>query len=279
LCHPESGIIGYIGINLIKFRQSKGLDVWLGNTPPELSDWFRIGAIFQESFPGYGRIWNYLCEKCGFLPDDHVLGELRQLFRSIMIVGQHAVYSSICIRRYSRIEASNTYEDYVQYYLYDHISRVKTSFDLYALMINHIYELRIEEPKCLLERGPLINLLDFDDVNKDLSSVINRDRNDWLISFYDMRNLIIHRSSLRFVIGSVSTDSLINIQLGEMLRVPKEREIVERFLTGICLDVPDLCMLDPVVLCDALWDRWKSLGNSILSSIEGRVYDYIQANL
>jgi len=245
----------------------------------EMSDWFQIGAKCKESFPVLHEVWNNVCSSSGFLPDDHVLGELRRLLRSSMLLGQHAIYSSLCVTRYSRTEASNTYEDYVQYYIYDFIGRVKGSSDIFALLVNHVYELGIYESECALERGPIVHRLDEDEANRDLAALINRARNQWLRPFYDMRNFVVHRSGLRFVVGGIDGGSLINIQLGEMLRVPKERRTIERFLESIGVAVPKSCILDPVLLCENLWDKWNDLANAIMSSIRNKICDFIKVNM
>ena len=244
-----------------------------------MSDWFQIGATCKESFPVLHEVWNDVCSKSGLLPGDHVLGELRRLLRASILLCQHAIYSSLCVTRYSRIEASNTYEDYVQYYIYDFIGRVKSSFDIFALLVNHVYELGIDESECALERGSVVHHLDADEANRDLAALINRARDQWLLPFYDMRNFVVHRSGLRFVVGGIDGGSWINIQLGEMLRVPKERSTIEQFLASIGIAVPKTCILDPVLLCQSLWDKWNGLANAIMSSIRNKICDFVKVNM
>ncbi len=244
-----------------------------------MSDWFDIGAKCKESFPVLHEIWNDVCARSGFLPDDHVLGELRRLLRSSILLGQHAIYSSLCVTRYSRTEASNTYEDYVRYYIYDFIGRVKSSSDIFALLVNHVYKLGVDESKCALERGPIVHRLDADEVNRDLAALINQARDQWLLPFYDMRNFVVHRSGLRFVVGGIDAGSLINIQLGEMLRIPKERRTIERFLASIGAAASKTCILDPGFFCENLWDKWKHLANAIMLSIRDEICHFVKVNM
>ena len=248
-------------------------------TGHEMSDWFKIGEKCKESLPVLHEIWNDLCTRCGFLPDDHVLSELRRLIRSSILLGQHAIYSSLCVARYSKTEASNTYEDYVQYYIYNFIGRVKSSSDILALIVNHVYELGIVEVECALERGPIVGHLDSDGANRDLAALINRARQQWLLPFYDMRNIVVHRSGLRFVVGNVGGASLINIEVGEMLRIQKERKIIERFLEGIGIVVSKAFIVEPVILCENLWDQWRALAETIMLSIQEKICDFIDTNM
>jgi hypothetical protein len=245
----------------------------------DISDWFGICARCKESLPVLHELWNEVVRMTGFLPDDHVVGELRRLLRSSILLSQHAIYSLTCVTRYSRSEASNTYEDYVQYYIYDFFGRIKSSSDILGLLVNHIYQLGIDEPNCALERGRLVSCLDTHEANKELAALINRARNEWLLSFYEMRNLVVHRSGIRFVIGVLNGGSLVNIQVGEMLRVPKERMVIERFLAGISVPVPNSCILDPVILCENLWHKWKHLSNEIMSSMKDKVFDFVRATM
>lgn len=244
----------------------------------ELDDWFKMGTLFHDAFPGFGPIWNVLCEKAGLRKEDHALGKLFRQYKSIMVVGQHVFYSSNCVYQYSRTEASNTFESYVQFFFYNFISRVKTSLDMHALMINHIYNLGLDGPECNLEKGALTNRLQSDVGNRRLASTLDRKRNDWIKEFVKMRNLLLHRTVIDFVIGSLDGSSFVQVPVGMMLRVPEERETLERFLNGIDMLVPNLCMLDPVAICDALCEKWKALSISILTLSEDRVRELIQKN-
>jgi hypothetical protein len=63
-----------------------------------------------------------------------------------------------------------------------------------------------------------------------------------------------------------------------MLRVPSERATTEAFLSGIGLAGPQICMLDPVIVCDHLWQKWQTLANSIMSSSQHVVHAFIEKN-
>ena len=244
----------------------------------ELADWFKMGALFHDAFPDFGPIWNDLSEKAGLEREDHALGMLLHQFKSIMVIGQHVFYSSNCVHRYSRTEASNTYESYVQFHFYNFITRVKTSLDMHALMVNHIYEFGLGGSECNLEKGALANRLQSDVGNRRLGSCLDRERNDWIKAFVQMRNLLLHRTVLDFVIGSLDGGGLVQVPVGTMLRVPEERETLERFLNGIYILIPNSCMLDPVAICDALCEKWKALSISILALSEDRIRELIQQN-
>lgn len=244
----------------------------------ELADWFNMGTPFHDAFPHFGPIWNDLCKKAGLGREDHPLGMLLHQFKSIMVVGQHVLYSSYCVHRYSRTEASNTYESYVQFHFYNFIARVKTSLDMHALLINHIYVLGLSGPECNLEKGALANRLQSDAGNKHLASYVDRERNDWVKAFVEMRNLLLHRTVIDFVICSTDGVSLVQVPVGTMLRIPEERETLEQFLNGIDILVPSSCMLDPVAICDALCQKWKVLSTSILVLSEDKVRELIQQN-
>jgi hypothetical protein len=244
----------------------------------ELSDWFEMGTLFHDAFPHFGPIWNDLCKRACLGREDHVLGMLHRHFKSIKVVGEHVFYSYNCVHRYSRTEASNTYESYVQFHFYNFIARVKTSLDMHALMINHIYQFHLEGRDCSLEKGPLTGCLQSDVGNRRLASCLDRERNDWIKAFVQMRNLLLHRTVIDFVIGSAGRGSLVQVPVGTMLRVPKERETLERFLNGIDIPVPSSCMLDPLAICDALCQKWKALSISILELSEDKVRELIQQN-
>lgn len=245
----------------------------------ELDDWFKMGALFHGAFPDFGPIWNDLCERAGFRRESHVLGMLLRQFKSIMVIGQHVFYSSTCVQRYSRTEASNTYESYVQYHFYNFITRIKTSLDMHALMINHIYEFRLSGRECQIEKGQFAKLLHSDIGNSQLASCLDRARNDWVKAFVEMRNLLLHRTVIDFVIGSLDGASLVQVPVGAILRVPEEKEVLEKFLNGIGIPVPSSCMLDPVGVCDAVCEKWKALSVSMLALSEGRVREFIEKNI
>jgi hypothetical protein len=249
------------------------------NEQSELDNWFKMGVLFHAAFPDFGPIWNDLCEKAGFRRESHVLGMLLRQFKSIMVVGQHVFYSSSCVQRYSRTEASNTYESYVQYHFYNLIIRVKTSLDMHALMINHIYEFRLPGRECRIEKGQFARLLHSDTGNSKLASYLDRERNDWVTAFVEMRNLLLHRTVIDFVIGSLDGVSLIQVPAGAMMQVPEEREVLEKFLNGIGIPVPSSCMLDPLGICDALCEKWKALSMSVLALSERRVREFIEQNV
>ncbi|MBW7989859.1 MAG: hypothetical protein FVQ84_07575 [Planctomycetes bacterium] len=245
----------------------------------KMTDWFDIGARCKESFPILHATWNEVCSAAGPLRDNHPVGELRELIHSAILIGQHTIYSSTLITRYTRIEANNVYQDYVLYYFYNFIGRIMSSSDIFGLIINHVYSLELEESKCGLHRGSITNRLDTDKASKELSVVINRARDQWLIAFYHMRNLVLHRTGIKLIIGNDIGDSLINIQLGDMLSVPSEREILEKFLLGIGLDVPPTCILDPVILCEHLFNAWQSIVNEIMIHLKDRIPDFIDEKI
>jgi hypothetical protein len=109
----------------------------------DMADWFHVGEKCKESLPLLHETWNEVCSAAPPLSDTHPLGELRTLLWAAILIGQHAIYSAIYVERYARAEASNTYEDYVQYYLYNFIGRVMSASDILGLLVNHVYELSL----------------------------------------------------------------------------------------------------------------------------------------
>jgi len=121
-----------------------------------ISQWGQIGRrVFEQDIPSFKKVWNDVLTAGTSCTADHPLAVLYQYINSLDSTCQQCLYSLEQLRFFSTQEASNVFEFYVSHYIYDFFSRVKTTTDLLALIINHVFEFGLYEKECRLERGKL----------------------------------------------------------------------------------------------------------------------------
>lgn len=244
--------------------------------------WQRIGHRFYTDIPSFGRIWNAVVEACGPSADYHPVARLVKYLKSFAETGQQALYSMERLQLFSTKEASNVFEFYVAHYLYDFLTRIKTATDLLALMINYIFDLGIHEKECSLEKGALSsalrNKVPCTQEMKKLGWRLDEARNDWLLAFYELRNLIIHRAGLRFIAMGVSDagQSRIHVATGGLLRIADERKLLEKLLSQVGAgSVSAYGTIEPLRLCEELWVELAGLAKDVINECQHQIMVFI----
>jgi hypothetical protein len=192
-------------------------------------------------------------------------------------VCQQAVYAMERLPLLIHKEWSNPWELLVKHYLYDSVSRVKTSLDLMALALNVLFDLRLDPRDCSLEKGKICGQLrtrgSVDDPHRDLREQLavslDQARTDWIVAFYHLRNLAIHRNGLTLAGArdQQTGKSYIFLVAGGLLDVADEREVVERVVKQLGLLDDPLTLssaIEPLNMCQQLWVRLADLVNSVL---------------
>ncbi len=241
--------------------------------------WHYVGEKFYKDIPNLGPIWNKMCVKHGFRRDDHPNTILIKYFDSLSDSCQQILYAIEELKYYTTQEASNVYEFYVSHYLYDLLSRIKTSTDILALIINHIFSLEICDNQCSLERGPLSKKLLKKNPNNKVGPIIDKARNDWVGAFYEFRNIVIHKAGLRYNISGISdkSESRILFAAGNLLRITSEKNAINNFLEKIGnTHIDGFCgLIDPLTLSNNLWLELSQLINTLLNECYCKMEEFI----
>jgi len=88
-------------------------------------------------------------------------------------------------------------------------------------------------------------------------------------SFYDLRNLVIHRNGLKLagVWNRQTGDSHIYVHVSSLLQAAGDRKVVERIVTQLGLlegELSSSSVVEPVNMCEKLWARLADLVDSVL---------------
>lgn len=247
--------------------------------------WHFIGNKFYQEIPNFGTIWNKVVEISGSRFDNHPNSILRRYFQSLTDSCQQILYALERLEYYATQEANNIYQFYVSNYLYDLLTRVKTSTDIMALIINHIYQLDIPDKKCSLEKGGLSTKLreGIATNNKAVAYIIDRANNDWLSAFYEFRNIVIHKAGLQYIISGISNvrESLILLWGSDFLTLTtSEKEILDSFLEKI----GDLhikghpYLIDPLKVSRNLWKELAKLIQELLNECYPQIKLFMYSN-
>jgi hypothetical protein len=246
--------------------------------------WHFIGEKFYQDIPNFGTIWNEVVEISGSRFDNHPNSILRKYFQSLTDSCQQVLYALEKLKYYATQEASNIYQFYVSNYLYDLLTRIKTSTDIMALIINHIYQLNIPDKKCSLEKRGLSTKLrkSIPTNNKAIASIIDKANNDWLSAFYEFRNIVIHKAGLQYVISGISNvrESLILLGGGDFLKVTSEKEILDSFLKkmGDTHINGHPYLVDPLKLSRNLWKELAKLIQELLNECYPQIKLFMYSN-
>jgi hypothetical protein len=194
-----------------------------------------------------------------YLHSDRPLARLRSYLQALHTICQQALYS---MERLQVFHAWFTppggpgfYEFYAFHYVFDFFARVKAATDLIALTINNVFGLGLVNEECSLEKGKLSNRLrEKRNDQRQLAANLDRARNDWVSVAYDMRNLITHRSGLRFMMNILKPG--VHLVGGS-----EEQRILGEFLAkaragGVS---SDQTTADLDAICEWLWAQLISL--------------------
>ncbi len=223
---------------------------------------------------------------------------LLRYVQSLKNTCQQTLYSIERLNDYSKSEASNITEFYVQHYLYDFWGRVKTSTDIVALIINLVYELKLPDRDCSLENGQFSarlrstypNNAAIDKMAKD----IDRTRN-WLSQFDKLRDIMVHKSGFEYsLVGGqkfpihikiawpkeITEDNYIEYDPRyplDTLKKHKNEDMLLDLLSKLnsnCIS-EYLITVDPLCLCNEIWQISAKTLNELLSNCEDQILKFM----
>ncbi len=245
-----------------------------------------IAEKFYQDIPNFGTIWNEVAEISGSRYGNHPNAILGRYFQSLTDSCEQVLYALERLKYYTRQEPSNICQFYVSNYLYDLLTRVKTSTDIMALIINHIYRLKISDKECSLEKRSFSAKLreSIGTNNKATASIIDKASNDWLSDFYKFRNIVIHKGGLVYISSDIPKvgESLILLARGELLRLTSEseKEILDRFfnkIRNICINGHPY-LVDPLKLSRNLWKELAKLIQELLNECYPQIKLFMDSN-
>ena len=248
-------------------------------------------------------VWKELREARKRHENDQRISKLFRFVDSMQMLCQQARYSKEQLAAFeaqaARLPSSQPvqymlslypYQFFVANYLYDFMARIKTAVDLLCLTVNHIYDLGLERKVCRLESGGKLAsaLTSADDESgckdrrlRKLGAKLDRERNEWFQDFYEVRNLIIHREGLQPILMVALPDPgprPIHIRSDKLLRIADEdeREHLRDFFAKIDGQIiTQYQTVDPVMLCEVLWNRLATLIRAVFQECGGEIAGFI----
>ena len=243
------------------------------------TQWGRINERLLTDIPSLNAAkWQVIPSSGGLPPfGESPYAQFLRYLLALDDVCQQTVYAMQRLQLFTHREWSSPWELYVKYYLCDFLSRIKTATDLLALALNVVFDLGRRDEECSLEKGYIAGALTaFTDdgtasstAARGVGATLNRQQNEWIKSFYGLRNLVIHRNGLRLGGGqhAETGESYVFMVAGGLLDVADDRKVVERVVTRLgLLDDPltSTSAIEPVNMCEQLWERLAELVNSVL---------------
>lgn len=256
----------------------------------------QITQRMSRDIPSLGLIWNPLVEaSMGISPwDDHPITKLLRYVSSLTNVCEQILYAQERLQIFSTIEASNIFEFYVAHYLYDIMARVKTTTDLLALIINHVFKLGLKDKVCSLENGAFSGKIGSsipgDQHRERLATKIDKVRNSWLETFDKLRDLVVHQAGIQLM-GAGGMEHAIHIGIPLPKSIPRNapfaydpqkplealkpftEEVWVKFLVQIeSVSVSEyLITVDPVKLSEEIWRRLSTTADELINECEPEI--------
>lgn len=176
---------------------------------------------------------------------------------------------------------------YVSFYFSDFLSRIKTTTDVIALMVNQMFDLNVENKRCRLDGGAIANKLIavYNDSGKkkayirQLSQSLEKARSDWIEYFYEIRNEVTHRdefTSNTLPIQFVNEDhprhsfSIHPDASDSTLIVFAQRVVPESLIFSD--------EIDPMILCEKLWEKLALLLDDVAQGCHPQIEFYIKTH-
>jgi hypothetical protein len=262
-----------------------------------------IEERFDSDTAPLSDAWKDLLEARKRHENDQRISKLSRFVDSMRMLCQQALYSKEQLAAFEALAASlpssppvqymrslYPYQFFVANYLYDFMARIKTAVDLLALTVNHIYDLKLDRKACRLEKGgQLASALTSayyksgckDQHLRKLGAKLDRERNEWFQYFYEARNLIIHREGLQPIRMVALPDPglrPIQIQSDKLLQIADEdeREHLRDFFAKIDGQIiTQYQTVDPVMLCEVLWNRLAALIRVVFQECRGEIASFI----
>jgi len=260
------------------------------------------GDVFRkviEELPIIKYSWNLAVEGTFNLPpwSNHPRQVLYNYLNAFRNTCAQMQWSIIQLKDYSNCESSNVTEFFVSHYFYDFVVRLKTATDLLALIINHVYSIGLDPTKCSLDKGALSTSLRQNKsfaTGSELAKIIDQTREKWLKLFDQVRDLIIHDQGVKFLVvggkehpihifipfqGDLGGDMTVIVDESNPLNslLPfGENTLLVKFLQSIgSSSVTDYLSIDPVILLDELWNKFRGITVDISTYLSPAIEDFI----
>jgi hypothetical protein len=269
-----------------------------------ITQWQQISQRVFRDIPSLNVIWNPLVEaNIGIPPwEAHPIRMLFKYVESLTNVCGQVLYAIERLRVFSKREASNTFEFYVAHYLYDFMTRVKTTTDLIALIIDHIFGLNLPDKTCSLESGAFVGKIRSsspgDQRREQLARRIDRTRNGWLDTFDNLRDIVVHQAGVQLMaVGGAEHAIHVSIPLPmsiprdvpftydpqnplEALRPFAGEEDWVKFLAQIVsASISEyLITVDPVKLCEEVWRLLSTTTDELLGECIPEIRTFISTH-
>ncbi|MCI0553914.1 MAG: hypothetical protein L0287_23445 [Anaerolineae bacterium] len=176
---------------------------------------------------------------------------------------------------------------YVSFYFSDFLSRIKTTTDVIALIVNQMFDLNIENKRCRLDGGAIANKLIavYNDSGKkknnikQLSQCLEKARNDWIERFYEIRNEVTHRDE--FTSNSLPIQFDSKDHPGHSFRI--HPDVSDSTLIDFAQRVvPESLVfrdeIDPMILCKKLWEKLALLLDDVAQGCHPQIESYIKTH-
>lgn len=249
--------------------------------------WKEVNQMVSKEIPSFNDIWNpAILSNMKIAPfDPEQAKSLGGYIESLFSACAQGLYAIQCLVGFSTHEKSNITQFYVAYFVDDFIVRVKTGTDLLALIIKHIYKLKIKNSRCSLEDQYFADELrknkSASETVEDLAKEIDTVRLDWLESFDKLRNFVIHQAGFRLT-GTAYDEYPVDIQIPLPKAVPRDKEVsidphtileffrydnepLGQFLFKInSKNMTPFFTINPVLLCYDVWKMWSNSTEKIL---------------
>lgn len=221
-------------------------------------------------------------------PVNHPISQLCDYLNALENTCLQAIYSINQLNNFCEEEESastiGNFAFYVQYYFYDFLTKVKTATDILGLMIKLIFELNIQNERCGLNNGDLSGCLRNEAFkNKDtekLAEELDRVRNNWSQSFYELRNAVVHRAGFPIIGKSSDSFNPHRFYIQTIFATIDQRKPLEEFLKKIKSKSisPIDGGLHMVNFCDEVLVRLSFSVERIIKLCEPQIYEFIRNN-
>ncbi|HOG58908.1 MAG TPA: Cthe_2314 family HEPN domain-containing protein [Anaerolineaceae bacterium] len=189
------------------------------------------------------------------------------------------------------VEKPSTYiEQYVNFFVYDFISRLNTGLDTIALLINEIMRMKLHQAECSFKNNKYLKSLArrSKDSDQEISfhSIVDKNRQDWYLHFFEIRNLVIHRAGFSYLQNPIQNypiqiqielpktayDQPIPVELTDPLKwfkpAQEDYPILLKFLLLINSNaVTGFLTVNPLTFLDELWCKYSVFSQELFFQI------------
>lgn len=272
-----------------KTEFENGISDLTSNQQKKLLVLFSISEKASSNFPSLMRIRSNtdLAERARH-PVDHPISQLCDYLTALENTCLQAIYSLSQLTYFCEEEDSastvGNFTFYVQYYFYDFLAKVKTATDILGLMIKLIFELNLQNERCGLNNGDLATHLrnkpSSKDANEKIAKELDRVRNNWAQSFYDLRNAVVHRAGFPIISKSSDDFNPHRFYIQTIFATIDQRKPLEEFLKKI--NSKSISPIDGglhiTIFCDEVLALLNISIEKIIKLCESHINDFIRKN-